>query len=531
MGLFSRIFGARQLSNAQGVPGSGLGAIFAPGLGYEGSRFTRRLRTWLPERASINALQAQGGDVVRARVRQLARDNPLAASAIDTWVGSVVGDGITPSPILDDGALKTALKNAWLRWTDECDVDGLTDFYGMEALVARAVFVSGECFIRFRPRRVTDGLSVPLQLQMIEAEQLPLSYNVEKAKNGNDIRHGIEFDALGRRVAYHFLKVRPGDGRGVYGTEGVERSRVPANDVLHIFQPLEAGQIRGQSKLQASMVRLHLLDSYDDAEMDRKRTAAMFAGFITKNAIGDPLPVIPGHHPEGIGAFGAYADPTTALPMQQGADLEQTVADLEPGTMQVLNPGEKIEFSEPADVGGSYEAFQYRQQLAISAGLGVPYAAMSNDASKGNFSSQRAVELEYKRRVSQVQHQVIVFAMCRPVWTRWLEVAAVAGSISELTASLYVRERSKLGTVKWQPPKWDWVDPLKDLKADELELNLGLSSRSAKIEARGDDPDEVDRQRREDQERAEGIRPIGESPNDSALSDERPPSSGAVEDQ
>ena len=32
------------------------------------------------------------------------------------------------------------------------------------------------------------------------------------------------------------------------------------------------------------MVRLFLFDQYDDAELDRKKTAAMFAGFITKTA-------------------------------------------------------------------------------------------------------------------------------------------------------------------------------------------------------------------------------------------------------
>ncbi len=486
--MISRVFGAARRSAAR--------AYFAPGLGYEGSRLTRRLRGWLPERASINALLSQGGEVLRARARQLARDNALIASATDTWVGSVVGDGITPSPTLPDKALKTALKDAWLRWTDECDADGRTDFYGMQALVARSVFVSGECFIRFRARRPGDGFTVPLQIQVIEAEQLPLSHNVARTETGNEVRHGIEFDRIGRRVAYHFLKVRPGDGAYAYGLESGDRVRVPASEVLHIFRPLEAGQIRGQTALAPSMVRAHLLDSYDDAELDRKRTAAMFAFFIKKSALGDPLPVVPGHRPEGGGLFSGIEAPPPP------AELEQVVADLEPGTGQVLNPGEDITFSNPADVGGSYEAFQYRQQLAISAGVGVPYAPMSNDPSKGNFSSQRAVELEYKRRVGQHQHQVMVFQMCRPIWARFVEVAAFAGSVRGLTPAIYLRDRATLATVKWQPPKWDWVDPLKDRKADELDVLMGVTSRTDVIEARGGDPEEVDARRKDDQDRA-----------------------------
>jgi capsid protein len=53
-------------------------------------------------------------------------------------------------------------------------------------------------------------LAVPLQLQMIPSEMLPLNRN-EVMPGGKVIRQGIEFDAIGRRVAYHFLRRHPGD--------------------------------------------------------------------------------------------------------------------------------------------------------------------------------------------------------------------------------------------------------------------------------------------------------------------------------
>ena len=65
-------------------------------------------------------------------------------------------------------------------------------------------------FLRFRPRRPEDGLIVPLQLQMIPSEMLPLT-RTEQVLGGNTIRQGIEFDRIGRRVAYHFLRRHPGD--------------------------------------------------------------------------------------------------------------------------------------------------------------------------------------------------------------------------------------------------------------------------------------------------------------------------------
>ena len=77
-------------------------------------------------------------------------------------------------------------------------------------MVAREMFVAGECFVRLRPRRAEDHLPVPLQLQLLQSEMLPFE-KTETASSGNRIRCGIEFDVIGRRVAYHFRRRHPGD--------------------------------------------------------------------------------------------------------------------------------------------------------------------------------------------------------------------------------------------------------------------------------------------------------------------------------
>ncbi len=59
---------------------------------------------------------------------------------------------------------------------------------------------------------------------------------------------------------------------------------MPASEVIHILDPVEAGQLRGVSRFAAAVVKLFTLDLYDDAELERKKTAAMFAMFITSPA-------------------------------------------------------------------------------------------------------------------------------------------------------------------------------------------------------------------------------------------------------
>jgi lambda family phage portal protein len=117
-----------------------------------------------------------------------------------------------------------------------------------------------------------------MQLQMLSSEHLPLA-KCETLPNGNEIVFGIELDRIGRRVAYHFYQTHPGDVRQRGAGETV---RVPADQVLHVFHPIAEGQIRGVPWVAPAMVRLWLLDQYDDAELDRKKVAAMFAGFVTR---------------------------------------------------------------------------------------------------------------------------------------------------------------------------------------------------------------------------------------------------------
>ena len=439
----------------------------------EGAMSRRRLRGWQPPLENINSLVASGGPRLLARSRELVLTNGYAANACESYAANLVGDGIKPSSLIEDGELRDKVQQLWLAWTIEADADGLTDFYGLQAMIAREMFVAGECFVRIRPRRAEDGLLVPMQLQLLQSEMLPFE-KVETAPNGNRIRCGIEFDLIGRRVAYHFRRRHPGDSTD-RGLEFPETTRVPAQDVLHIYRPIDAGQIRGLPHVAPAMVRLFLLDQYDDAELDRKKTAAMFAGFITKNAPDEAL-------------MGEIEDEGTSI----------GIASLEPGTLQVLLPGEDIKFSSPADVGGGYEAFQYRTLLSISASLGLPYHLVTGDVRQANYSSLRAELVEFRRRIGQLQHGVMAHQFCRPIWQRWLEAAALSGALD-------LPDMAKAKPVHWIPPRWDWVDPLKDIQAQLLGIEAGLVSRRKAVEATGYDIEEIDRENAADAERAAAL--------------------------
>lgn len=441
---------------------------------HEAARNDLRLKNWLPSNADINTVLSLSGPTLVKRAREQVTANAYAANAKEEFASSIVGNGIHFSSTLEDRDARLEVQALWREWSEEADADGQCDLYGLQDVVAGAMFDAGECFVRLRARRPQDGLSVPLQVQVLEAEMLDWAYNTI-LPNGNPVKAGIEFNAIGQRVAYHFWRQHPGDFISQNFKALSARSRVPAEDVLHVYEVTRPGQIRGVPKIIAGLVRLYLLDAYDDAELDRKKTAALLAGFITS--------------PEGFDELNTFVG-EEAVADEPGI----TSATWTPASFVTLNPGEEIAFSQPADVGGNYEAFQYRNLLAISAAVGVPYANMTGDVFRATYSSLRAEMLRFKRRAQRIQLKTMIHQFCRPVLRRFLEQAVLSGS---LRGNAWEMGRK----VTWILPKWPWVDPLKDRQAEKLSIEMGTNSRSASIIEEGRDPEEVDRQRAADQQR------------------------------
>ncbi len=445
--------------------------------GYEGAATGRRLGNWTPGNDGVNALLFRDATIMRSRSRDLVRRNAWASNAVDSLVANLVGTGIKPQSTHSDPAVKEKIQALWQEWTKEADAHGLCGFYGLQALIARAMIEGGEVIVRLRNREERDGLIVPLQLQVLEPEHLPADLN-QDLTNGNRIRSGIEFDRIGRRRAYHLFREHPGEKPMLF--KAGETVPVPISEVCHIFKPLRPGQLRGEPWFAQALVKLHELDQYDDAELVRKKTAALIAGFITK-----PDPEL------GVGGE------EEKEPDEDGA-VPVTWA---PGTMQVLLPGEDIKFSDPADVGGQYAEFMRVQLRAIAMGLGLTYEQFTGDLTGVNYSSIRAGMVEFRRRMEQLQRMVLIHQLCRPVWARWMDQAILSGAL-ELPG--YMKRRREYQAVKWIPQGWQWVDPQKEFTAISWAIRAGLISRAEAV-SYGYDIEESDREIAADNQRADDL--------------------------
>lgn len=436
------------------------------GQGFEAASRGRRMRGINPSRNHINVQLAASGETLVARARWLYENDGYGGNAVDEWTSAVIGDGIKPRPRkLRNKAKRRALLDLFFRWTEEADAEERTDFYGLQEKIAREAYLAGECFARLRSRRPGDMQTVPFQVEIYPTEMLDLAFDADLG-NGRYIRAGIEFNAIGRRTAYHFFRSNPSDyqpGR----TFSRERVRVPAADVIHVYDGRQAGQLRGNTRIARVLVKLFSLETYDDAELDRKKNGALFTAFL----------------------IGRGENPIVDLNEDDDDGEDEVIGSMEPGAIVDLGDDKDIKFSQPTEVGGSYEPFQYRTLLKICAGLGVPYSIVTGDVTRGNFSNVRTSIVQFRRRVSQWQNNTMIFQFCRPVWDRFVRTAVLAGLIDQAD---YDKDPSVYHSVEWLAPVAEWIDPEKDVNAEIKAVENGFKSRSMVVAQRGYDREDLD---------------------------------------
>jgi lambda family phage portal protein len=448
--------------------------------GYTAAGVGRRSRGWSAPTKSPNDILSSLS-LLRDRSRAATRNDPFAKSGLNKLVSNIIGTGIKPMSLAPDPEFRKRVHVLWDRWCDECDAAGRVDLYGLQGLAVRGWMEAGETFVRMRPRMKSDGLTVPLQLQVLEPDFCPVNYSVERG--ANRIRAGIELSPIGTRVAYWMHRDRPGDPTDM---DGGQAFRVDAGEVIHLYELLRAGQLRGVPQAATVLLKLHDLDKFDDATLLRQQLANLFAGFITRGATPD----------------GPAVDPFNGEEVERD-DNDNAIVGLEPGAFQALDPGDDVTFSEPPDPSQTYPDFMRQQLLSIATGLEIPYEVLTGDMRGVNDRTVRVVLNEFRRRVEQWQHQVVVFQLCRPVWQAWFTSAVISDAL-EVPAAFH-DDLSAFTRVKWVPQGWAYINPVQEVQAHRDAVRAGFKSRAEVISEQGYDVEAVDAEIAADQKRADEL--------------------------
>lgn len=99
----------------------------------------------------VNSEVSASGATLRSRARYLANNNPWLSQAVANWAGALVGSGIVPTPKHPDATTRADVTAAFQGWADDADADGRTDFWGLQADVARGLVIDGEAFLHVLP--------------------------------------------------------------------------------------------------------------------------------------------------------------------------------------------------------------------------------------------------------------------------------------------------------------------------------------------------------------------------------------------
>ena len=446
------------------------GQHFAVRNHYEGATTSSRGKNWISTSAGPNRSLTHSLPRLIARSRDAERNNPLISNALVQLVCNEVGTGVACRSDADDSVVRDDIDALYKDFTGEVDADEILNNGALQALLSMTRRMSGECFVRRRRRTTSDDLAVPLQVQLLEPEFVPITLT-RKAKNGNKIIQGIEFNRRNQRVAYWMYPDHPQDG--IFSTPELGKLiRVRASDVIHHYRPIRPGQIRGRPDTGPALLKAKDFDEYDDAELMRKKTRAPYTGFLQRT---DPLE-------DDDYKF----DPLTGEPLKE--EDGQFGVDIDVGTLLQGFPGEELQMFPGDDTGRGYKDFMREQKMGLAAALKMPYQLFSGDWSDVNDRLVRAIVAHFRRQIAMDQ-ELISFQYCERLWG-WFLDAAVLGNRIDLPN--YFERRREYTRMIAQPQVFPYSHPEQDVKAALKEVESGFKSRDEQIIKRGGRPDKVD---------------------------------------
>lgn len=368
----------------------------------------------------------------RGQARDLVRNNPIAASAVNTNVARAIGTGLaySPQPHLatlgwsaEQGAEWAAEVAAeFSLWADspDCDWYGELNFYDLQDLVTRARLESGDAFSVLPDGKRSAAMPYALRVQVLEADRVG---NPAGKADTADVAGGIRRGADGRVSGYHVYRRHPhghwvggvdrfaGDWIEPVGASGRRR-------MLHHFKRLRPEQPRGVPYLAPVMALFKLIGDYTDAEV-KAAVVSAFLTLIIETPSGAGLPNIFGLQQPGPAPSGTSSQPQQAAPQ----DLA-----LGPAAVLGLAKGEKAEIVNPMRPNPQFGAFIDKVVDQLGAGLFIGPEMLMKKFNT-SYTAARAAFLDAWKHLLDVRTRT-ARDFCQPVLETWMAEAVAQRRIA-----------------------------------------------------------------------------------------------------
>lgn len=462
----------------------------------------------------VTQLQTLDYWTLRARSAQLFNENHYARGIVRRLVTNVINTGLSPEASPDEQILGLA-EDSLEEWTETvenrfglwgksphvCDYKHESTFGALQRSAYLEALVSGDVLVVLRQNPRTR---LPY-VQLVPGDSVRTPFgNGYTPRKGSEVKHGVEYDALGRVAAYHVQQVDGSFKRlAAYGEKSGRRI---AWLVFGTDKRLD--DVRGVPLLSLVLQSLKEIDRYRDSAQRKAVVNSIVAMFIKKgeDKMGT-LPAIGGAVKRGTATV---TDNTTG-----GVPRKFSAAAYNPGLVfDELQQGE-----EPVLLGGqgtdvNFPVFEDAMLASIAWSIELPPEVLRL-AFSNNYSASQAAINEVKISIN-LKWGDWGETFCSPIYNEWLISEALAGSIKAPGLLEAWRDASKHAALAaWVSCDWygsikPSTDMLKQVKGSDLLVAGGYSTRAreARVTTGTKFSKNIKRLRRENEQLADAARPM-----------------------
>lgn len=416
--------------------------------GYQAGGMDRGSDGWMPVNAKSEQMNQPQRDIIRAKARDCERNRDIVGGPIGVLERNIVSTGFRAQADTGDEELNVKMEDIFADWQKKqnCDITESQAFWEIcKMTIRRTVVDGGILFVK----TYTGNPRFPFQLQAREVDDLDSCGMIRVGEN--IVVNGIEVDKNQKPQAYYLKEVTPdgwSTGRSV---------RVEAKRVISLWRKTMPSQIREMSQLAPAITRANDTEEYLDAVSIKEKILASLSVFIKR--------LIPSGG--GIGRLGGAGgggknddyDPKTGYKKKR----------ISPGLIMELQPGDDVSSVVPTGQAANAKELATLYQRLIGAGQGLSYEACSRDMSQVNYSSARQGHLEDQRTFEDWQ-QWLIDHLLSEVYTEVIISAVLSG---ELNIPDFWNKKSQYLRHSWTAPGWAWIDPVKEIKANDMAVQSG----------------------------------------------------------
>jgi lambda family phage portal protein len=394
----------------------------------------------------------------------------VALGALNTVVSHTIGTGLAYTPAIDGAFLGLTAKQveAWQAATQrrfsawasspDCDMARQLDFYGLQELAFRSFLESGDCFA-LTPIVARQGLP-QLALQLIEADRV---CNPSRQPDTDSLVDGIEINpATGEAIAAYVARRHPGAhtvGSNDWTRVAYRGNSTGRRNLLHIFKPLRPGQVRGVPWVAPILEPLKQLNRWSDAELNAAVVSSAMVTFVKMD-------------PE---AFQSIYDEDSQEAIIGAAS--KWSGEMDSGKAVNLLPGESIESPTPGRPNPAFDPFWTAMVRQIGMALEMPFEVLVMHFQSSYSAARAALLMAYKS--FRGKRDLLAKTLCQPVFELWLADEVAAGRISAPGFFTDPVVRAAWCSAIWTGDGPGSIDPVKEVTAAKLRVDLGISTKQA----------------------------------------------------